>query len=452
MTSTTTHNDLQVGISNRQILNIALPITLAMFVPQINFFTNNYFISGLGERELGTAGITGVFYLIFALIGTGLNNGLQGLIARRAGQQNTDAIGQVFGQAARISLLYAAAGVIIIFALAPVFLGAVLKSPEVTKEAVGFLKIRVLGLPFLYMFQLGNAFLVGSNNSRYMKVAFIIQALINIVLDYGLIYGHFGLPAIGFNGAAIASVIAEITAFAIVYSLIRHKQLHTRFSLFSHFAFNKELSSLYFKQSFPLVMQYLLSIVAWLQFYILIENTGERPLAISNVMRNVFSVLGIFVWPFASTCNAMVSNIIGQDKKDKVQLLIRRIMSLSMLFTFTFSLPILAFPGFFMGIFNSDPLFIQEAIPVTRLVASGTLLMSAGTVWLNAVTGTGNTKVNLAIEIIAITIYSTYIWLVIHVWHWSLSWAWASEILYWLIIFTLSFFYIRSGKWKKKVI
>lgn len=452
MASTSPHSDLQVGISNKQILNIALPITLAMFVPQINFFTNNYFISGLGERELGTAGITGVFYLIFALIGTGLNNGLQGLIARRAGQQNTAAIGEVFGQAARISLLYAAAGMLIVFILAPVFLAVALKSPEVTKEAVGFLQIRVIGLPFLYMFQLGNAFLVGTNNSRYMKVAFIIQALVNIVLDYGLIYGHFGLPAIGFNGAAIASVIAEIVAFTIVYSLIRYKQLHTRFSLFSHFSFNKELAALYFKQSFPLVLQYLLSIVAWLQFYILIENTGERPLAISNVMRNVFSVLGIFVWPFASTCNAMVSNIIGQGKQDKVQLLIRRIMSISMLFTFSFSLPILAFPGFFMGIFNSDPLFIQEAIPVTRLVASGTLLMSAGTVWLNAVTGTGNTKVNLAIEIIAITVYSTYIWLVVHVWHWSLAWAWASEILYWLLIFTLSFFYIRSGRWRKKVI
>ncbi|MBK6935781.1 MAG: MATE family efflux transporter [Chitinophagaceae bacterium] len=452
MTATTPQSDLQVSISNKQILNIALPITLAMFVPQINFFTNNYFISGLGERELGTAGITGVFYLIFALIGTGLNNGLQGLIARRAGQQNVDAIGQVFGQAARIALLYAAAGMIIIYTLAPFFLSVALKSPEVTKEAIGFLQIRVIGLPFLYMFQLGNAFLIGSNNSRYMKVAFIVQALVNIVLDYGLIYGNLGLPAIGFNGAAIASVIAEITAFIIVYSLIRYKKLHVRFSLFSHFSFNKELATLYFKQSFPLVLQYLLSIVAWLQFYILIENTGERPLAISNVMRNVFSVLGIFVWPFASTCNAMVSNVIGQGNKEKVVYLIQKIMRLSLILTFSFSLPIITFPQFFMGIFNNDPGFIREAIPVTRIVASGTLLMSAATVWLNAVTGTGNTKINLVIEIVAITMYSIYIWVVIHVWHWSLSWAWLSEILYWLLIFTLSFIYIRSGKWKKKVI
>lgn len=285
-----------------------------------------------------------------------------------------------------------------------------------------------------------------------MKFAFIVQAVVNIVLDYGLIYGHFGLPAIGFNGAAIASVFAEITACIIVYSLIQYKQLHIRFSLFRHFKFNKEIAGLYFKQSFPLVLQYLLSIIAWLLFYILIENSGERPLAISNTMRIIFSILGIFVWPFASTTNAMVSNVIGQGKKDQVHYLIKKIMLLSIFFTFSFSLPLLAFPEIFLSIFNSDPGFIAEAIPVVRIVTLGTLLMSSATIWLNAVTGTGNTKINLAIELVAISLYSIYIWNVIHVWKWSLTWAWSSEILYWLMIFLMSFFYIQSGKWRKKEI
>ena len=65
---------------------MALPISLALLVPQINFITNNIFLSSLGEKELASAGITGVYYLIFAVIGNGLNNGLQALIARRAGK------------------------------------------------------------------------------------------------------------------------------------------------------------------------------------------------------------------------------------------------------------------------------------------------------------------------------------------------------------------------------
>ncbi|MBK8951670.1 MAG: hypothetical protein IPM85_04430 [Chitinophagaceae bacterium] len=62
-------------------------------------------------------------------------------------------------------------------------------------------------------------------------------------------------------------------------------------------------------------------------------------------------------------------------------------MRLSLILTFSFSFIIITFPQFFMGIFNNDPGFIREAT-VTRIVASGTLLMSAATVWLNAVTGT----------------------------------------------------------------
>src|SRR3982751_4879196 len=110
MTATT--NDLRVTISNRQVLTIALPISFAIFVPQLNFITNNIFLGGLGEEALAAAGITGVYYLIFAVVGVGLNNGLQALISRRAGENRVDEIGKLFSQAVRISLIIAAIGIL----------------------------------------------------------------------------------------------------------------------------------------------------------------------------------------------------------------------------------------------------------------------------------------------------------------------------------------------------
>lgn len=98
MGANSTIPDLRLKTSNRQILRIALPISLALLVPQINFVINNVFVSGLGETELGTAGITGVFYLVFALAGNGLNSGLQGLLARRAGENKPEEIGRLFIQ------------------------------------------------------------------------------------------------------------------------------------------------------------------------------------------------------------------------------------------------------------------------------------------------------------------------------------------------------------------
>lgn len=451
MTNTSTHSDLRVGITNRQILKIALPISLAMLVPQINFVTNNIFLSNLGETILGTAGITGVFYLIFALVGNGLNSGLQSLIARRAGENRPQEIGKLFDQSIWMAMIFSAAGILITYVFAPNFLKASLHSPEVQEEAIRFLKIRIWGLPILYLFQMCNAFLVGTNNSRYLKFGFFTGAVINIFLDYVLINGYLGFPDMGFDGAAVASIIAEFIALAITISIIFYKKMDKRFGLFNFLPFDKKLSSLIFRQSSPLVLQWLLSIVGWMLFFVLIEHYGEMSLAVSNIMRNIFGVAGIFSWAFASTANAMVSNLIGQGKKDKVEFLIKKIMWLSFAFTGFLCLLINLFPEMFLSVFNFNKEYIVEAIPVIRIVTLGMLTMSIATVWLNAVTGTGNTRVNLLIEIAAIIIYCIYIWLVLDVWKLSLVWAWTSELLYWAILFALSFLYIRSGKWKGKV-
>src|SRR3954462_3037113 len=106
---------LQIGTSYRQIIRIAFPISLALFVPQINFIVNNIFLGHLSEEALATASITGVYYLIFAGIGFGLNNGLQALISRRAGENRPDEIGKIFNQGVLIAMCIAAFGILITY-------------------------------------------------------------------------------------------------------------------------------------------------------------------------------------------------------------------------------------------------------------------------------------------------------------------------------------------------
>src|SRR6187402_3390556 len=140
--------DLKLQTSYRQILGMALPISLAMVVPQINFITNNIFLSGLGEKELASAGITGVYYLIFAVIGNGLNNGLQALIARRAGQNLPKEIGRLFYHGVWIALGIAAIGIAVTYLFAPIILRGVIHNPDTAEQVIGFLLIRIWGLPF----------------------------------------------------------------------------------------------------------------------------------------------------------------------------------------------------------------------------------------------------------------------------------------------------------------
>lgn len=445
-------NDLRLDISNRQILSISLPISLSLLVPFLNFTANNFFLSGLGEAALGTAGITGVYFLIVAVIGNGLNNAIQSLIARRAGEDRLEEIGKIFSQGIRIAIVFAALGILLTYLFSPSVFHYALRTQEVETKAVSFLRIRVWGLPFLYLFQMGNAFLVGTNNSRYLMIGTLFEAGANIFFDYGLIYGHFGLPELGFNGAAYASVIAEFIGMTVVFLLIFYKKLNIQFHLFRYLRYNKTLSNLILNISAPLIGQFSISLISWLVFYILIEHHGERALAISNVMRNIFSLSGVFIWAFASTTNAMVSNIIGQGRTIEVQKLIYKIMKLSFAGAVFMFLVFNLFAHQLLSVFRLSESFITEAIPVLRIVTTGMLFMSVSVVWLNAVTGTGNTRMNLMIEAVTIILYLIYIYCVLELYQLSLVWAWASEIIYWTTIFIMAFFYMRSRKWEGKVI
>lgn len=444
--------DLRLDTGYRQILRMALPISLAMIVPQINFITNNIFLSGLGEMELASAGITGVYYLIFAVIGNGLNNGLQSLIARRAGQNLPQQIGSLFYHGVWVALAFAALGILVTYLLAPIILRATIHSPQVADTVVDFLLIRIWGLPFLYLYVMRNALLVGTNQTRLLVWGTLAEALTNILLDYALIYGHFGLPALGFDGAAYASIIAEATGLLVIYAVIHRKGIHKTFSFYEETAVNWTTFRLILVQSAPLIAQFAISIITWEYFYILVEHHGARALAISNTMRNVFGFAGIFSWAFAATTNTMVSNILGQGREVEVLPLIRRIVRLSVGCSLIIMLLLNLFPTVFLSFYGQGPEFIEEAIPVLRVVTSALLMMSFGVVWLNAVTGTGNTTVNLLIELVTIILYIIYVYVVLEYYFLPITWGWGSEWVYWLSMFSMAFLYMRSGRWKGKVI
>ncbi|HQV86713.1 MAG TPA: MATE family efflux transporter [Chitinophagaceae bacterium] len=448
------HNNLQVAISNRQILKIAMPISLAIFIPQLNFITNNIFLGhySTDNYALAVAGITGVYYLIFAAIGYGLNNGLQALIARRAGENRPEEIGKLFTQGVLIGLLVAGLGIVITWTITPYLFGLIIHDPEVHKKAVEFLRIRIWGLPFLYIYQLRNALLVGTNQSRYLVAGTLAETVTNIGLDYVLIFGMLGFPELGFNGAAIASVIAEFVGMFVIFLVIRWKGISQRFGLFQDLKWNKENSSLIFSMSAPLMFQHAISIISWQFFFLLTEHHGDMALKVSNVMRNIFGVFGCVTWAFAATTNAMVSNIIGQGKKEQVNSLLKKIIKLSTGVAVVVCLLLNLFPEIFLSIFGQGDDFVAAALPVLRVVSAALILMSFSIITLSAVTGSGNTRVTFFIELFAIIMYCIYVYLVSEYYFLPIKFGWMSEWLYWLCLFVPSLLYIRSGQWKKKVI
>jgi len=439
---------LQVNISSKQILTISIPIALAILVPQINFIINNIFLGALSKQALAIGGITGVYYLIFGVMGQGLNNGLQALISRRAGENRVDEIGILFSQGVFISIFLSIIGISFTYFVAPAIFHALLHDTERANTVIEFLKIRIWGIPFLFIYQMRNALLVGTNQSKFLIIGTATEAFINIFFDYSLIFGHFGFTAIGLNGAAYSSIISEIMGLLVIYLVIHYQKIGARFDLFKKFELKMDYIKLIITQSSPLMMQYMISIISWEFFYILIEHRGEQSLAVSNAMRNIFGFFGSFTWAFAATANTMVSNIIGQGLQDKVIELINKIMKWSLGFAIIVCILINTFATQFLSIYGQGAGFLAEGIPVLRVVSIALLIMSASTIWLSSVTGTGQSKVTLSIEFAAIVIYVIYNYLVLEYYNLPITYGWISEIIYWLSLLIPSYIYIRTMRWK----
>jgi multidrug resistance protein, MATE family len=443
------NTNLKVEITNKQILGIALPITLSILIPQLNLLINSIFLGHVGGNALGDAGITGVFYLIFAVVGHGLNNALQSVFSNNAGSGDTQNFKIILAQGIRISIICAAIGIAFTWFIAPFILQPI-ADPKAYPAEITFLKIRIFGLPFLYLFMMGNAFLIASLNAKYLIIGFVVEAASNILFDYLLIFGKAGFSPLGFNGAAVASVIAEFLGMITVFTVIIFSGLKKQYSLLAHFKFDQFFSQQVFKVALPLIAQFVISVTTWLVFFFLIEGLhNSNAKAISNVMRNVFGLAGVFIWAFAATSNNMVSNLIGQGRKEEVLFAIKKITFWSISFCAFPVLLLNIFPTQFFNLFAQGSNFTAEGIPVIRIVSLGMILMSVANIWLNAVTGTGKTKMNLLIELVAISFYLIYTFYFTKVNYISLAMAWSNEFVYWTSIFAMAFIYLNSGKWKK---
>lgn len=443
---------LQVSLSSKQILSISLPIALSILVPQLNFITNNIFLGALSSQALAIGGITGVYYLIFSVMGQGLNNGLQALISRRAGENRIDEIGVLFNHGLFISLFLSVIGILFTYFMAPLIFHYLLHDKSIANTVIQFLKVRIWGLPFLFIYQMRNALLVGTNQSKFLIIGTATESIVNITLDYAFIFGHFGFMAMGIMGATYASIIAEVIGLLVIYLVIHYQKIGARFSLFSHWEIKMSYIRLILKQSSPLMMQYMLSIVSWNFFYILIEHKGELNLAVSNAMRNIFGFFGSFTWAFAATANTMVSNIIGQGKQDDVIKLIKKIAIWSFGFATTVCILLNIFAAQFLSIYGQSDQFILAGIPVLRIVSVALLFMSISTIWLSGVTGTGQSNVTLLIEFVSIFIYIIYVYLTLEYFNLPITIGWMSEFVYWISLFIPSVLYIYSYRWKNKKI
>lgn len=439
---------MQFQVSYRQVIRLAAPIALSLLMPQVSFMANAIFLGKVGNEELVINGICSIFYLLLTYIGFGLSNGILVLLSRKAGAGDEQGITTILSNGFFIAVTGALVLMLLSFWGTPFIFGLSLHDSDVFYGTIQFLYLRIWGLPFLMLAQLLNAFFICISRSKMLIYGAIMANVCNIGLDYLLIFGKGGFAPMGLQGAAIAAICSEVVYFLIMAFLFWKWMRTKKMPVFKNFHPDKQVILQTLKLSSPLIIQYVFSIGGWQVFYIYIEHMGVTELAASHILRSVLGIVGIGTWALAATCNTMVSNVIGQGREGLVLPLVKKIMTISFGFTLIFASCLWLFPETFLSIYTDDQAVVAMGLKSLRLLSCSILVMSVATICFNAVTGTGNTRINLAIEVFCVVAYIVYITLVVEYGHRPLHWAWASEFVYWgsLLLTTGGFLFFTKGK------
>ena len=278
------------------------------------------------------------------------------------------------------------------------------------------------------------------------------MAVVNVVLDYVLIFGHWGFPKLGIAGAGIAFSIAE--ASALFYFIVVTWQ-NTRVKEYELFRWVKpqwEVVKSTLGVSVFVMMQMVLSLGCWFVFFMFIEKMGERPLAVSNIIRSLYLLLMIPGWALCSVTSTLVSNALGEGNPDHVIPIVKKmvkfcIASMAVVLALAATIPRQA-----ISIYTNNASLIESTVPSYYIIIVALFLFAIVSILFNGVLGTANTNISFAIEVITLSAYLTFAWFMAVQLHVKIELVWTSEFVYSLILGTLSYWYLKKGRWRGKVI
>ena len=442
---------MQLKTSYRQILAISTPIMLGSAVQNVIALSDSVFLYHLSEVDFAAIGFVGVFYLIVAAIGFGFSKGGQIMIARRMGEDNQREVGRTFYAMVYFELGLAIAMFLFMQYGCYYFFSLFVNSDAIFYKSLEYLEYRSWGVFFSYIGVAIVAMYTGVARTSFIVIDTIILAVINIALNYALIFGHWGFPAMGIAGAGLASTIAEVIAFIVFFVYIINDKRARSYDLFKLPKIDFELIRKQLKISSPIVAQAVVGLGSWFVFFGIVENLGERELAITNLVRMVYLVLSIPCWGFSSGINTMVSNFIGANRRDAVMPIIWKTAKLCWFVTMIITLPVVLFPEFILYplLGSEDMSLITDARPIFWVLLGILIVFSVGGIYFNGLAGTGATLYGLKIQAFCAVLYLIYIYVEVEFTNGGLVWAWASEIFYWIIMLFLIISYLQSRRWLK---
>ena len=298
----------------RKTIAIGIPIAIQSLLNTTLNLVDNMMIGSLGESSIAAVGLANKVFFVFTLLLFGVVSGSSILTAQYFGKRDIKNIRRVLGMSLIIglsgALLFMIAGLFIPKAVMRIF------TPSEGTISIGasYLAIVAVSYPLTAITNCYISLLRATNKVKAPVFISLVAILVNVVLNYTFIFGNFGAPRLGVQGAAIATVIARLVECISILSVVYISKGPAAARIKELIGFDKEFIKKYFITVSPVIANEFMWGLGVTMYSLVYGRMGDRAVAAITITQNVEQICVVIFQGLSSATAVILGNELGANK------------------------------------------------------------------------------------------------------------------------------------------
>lgn len=352
----------------RKLLYIAFPVMIQNLISIGLNLMDTLMIGRVGVAELAAVGAANQVYFVFSMTCFGVYSGVAVYTAQFWGAQDIPSIRKIMGIDYLVGITMALVFAAVAALFAPHILWLFAREAEVIELGTQYLHIACISYVFTAM-----SYAMSFNSRSIQRLAgpTTINAaalIVNLVLNFGLIYGYLGMPRLGVRGAAIATLTARIFEFIVLAVYIYHDRSHPLAASFREMtSFSRKMFFRVMKTAFPVLISEGSWSVATSAYFIAYGILGASALAVAQVAAVINEFSQSIYFGLGNAAAVIIGEKLGQGRTHDVELDSKRILNIVMCMNVIVTLSLILLRGTIASFYGFDPV-TSEILKETLLV------------------------------------------------------------------------------------
>ncbi|WP_423129811.1 MATE family efflux transporter [Gaoshiqia sp. Z1-71] len=438
----------------KELLTLAVPMIISTACDGVMTFTDRLFLARVGSEQMNAAMGGGVTMQMLMFFFIGLAGYSTALVAQYFGAGENHHSSRAAFQAILVTLL-AWPAILLLKPLAVGFFDLMNIPESQAGYQVQYLNILAWGGVFTMMRYTLGCYFTGIGQTKVVMTATIAAMIVNVALDYILIFGKLGFPAMGIEGAGLATVSGAFFALLVLAGAYFRRENRMRFSVMKSFRFDWQIMKRLLYYGYPAGVEMFLNFLAFTTMISLFHSQGEMVATASTIMFNWDLVSFIPLLGIEMAVMSLVGRYMGAGKPDMAHRSAISAIKTGIFYSVVILALFVLIPEALVRVFHPlEPSAIfEEAVPVAvamvRIAALYVLAEAIMVALVGALRGAGDTHFTMIASVSMHWLIVPVLYLSLNIFHLSVAVSWLLLVIMFLLFCTVLIFRFRGSKWKQ---